>query len=281
MKRVLYSLTALILSFMLTTCSNEDQKGEVKVSDIKLNLTTLSLSVGDSETLNVTVLPDNATNKNVLWSSNNLNVATVNNTGLVTAVAPGTAAITVISESGNKLANCIIIATLEVSSVTLNKNSISLNIGATERLTATIEPTNASNKTITWSSSYPNVASVNSSGLVTAIEAGSTVVTVTTEDGNKTAMCSITVTTPTIAVRSVTLNKSSATLTIGATEQLTATINPTNATNKNVTWSSSSSSVATVNSSGLVTAVSTGSATIIVSTQDGGKIAICNVTVTN
>jgi hypothetical protein len=153
-------------------------------------------------------------------------------------------------------------------------------VGDTGVLTATVVPTNATNKNVTWSSSSTDVATVNN-GIVTAIAAGSATITVTTVDGGKTAACSVTVQTAdpnAVAVTGVTLNVSALTLTAGYTGVLTATVAPVNATNKNVRWSSSNTDVATVNN-GTITAIAAGSATITVTTVNGSKTAYCPVTV--
>jgi uncharacterized repeat protein (TIGR02543 family) len=170
------------------------------------------------------------------------------------------------------------LATVSVTGVSLNKSSTTVIVGGKETLTATVAPNNATNKNVTWSSSDATKATV-SNGEITAIAAGSAVITVTTADGNKTATCNVTVSATAVAVTGVSLNKSSTSITVGETEILTATITPSGATNQNVNWSSSNTAVATVNG-GTVTAVSAGSATITVSTVDGNRTATCSVTVT-
>ena len=164
-----------------------------------------------------------------------------------------------------------------VSSITLNVTSIEMTEGDTQSLVATISPSNATNKTVTWSSSDKTVASV-SAGKVTALKAGKATITVKTEDGGKTATCKVTVKAKVYPVTGVTLDKTSATLTEGDEFVLTATVNPSNATNKTVTWSSSDKMVATV-SDGKVTALKAGKATITVTTEDSGKTASCEVIV--
>ena len=144
-------------------------------------------------------------------------------------------------------------------------------------LTATVNPENASNKNVTWSSSDPSVVSVVN-GYIVALKTGRATITVKTEDGGKTATCEVTVNTKTVPVTSVSLDKTSVELIEGDVITLTATINPSNASNKNVTWSSSNPSVATV-SNGKVTALKVGNATITVKTEDGDRIATCEVTV--
>lgn len=170
--------------------------------------------------------------------------------------------------------------TIPVTSVSLNKSSITLNQGATETLSASVSPTNATNRSVTWSSSNTSVATVSSTGQVAAVNPGTAVITVRTNDSNKTATCTVTVTAPATPVASVSLNKNSISLNVGATETLSATVSPANATNRSVTWSSSNTSVATVNTNGRVTAVAPGTAVITVRTVDGNKTERCTVTVT-
>ena len=188
----------------------------------------------------------------------------------------GTATITVTTKDGNKTATCSVTVIAKVASVSLDKTAITLAEGETQTLTATISPDNASDKSVTWSSSDEAVAKVDQNGKVTAVKAGTATITVTTKDGGKTATCSVTV----IAkVASVSLDKTSMTLTVGETQTLTATVAPDNAQDKSVTWSSSDATVATVDQNGKVTAVKAGAATITVTTTDGGKTATCTVTV--
>lgn len=167
-----------------------------------------------------------------------------------------------------------------VTGVTLDKTSLSLEAGQTAQLTATVQPGNADNQAVTWSSSDNNVVSVDATGKITANTKGSATITVTTADGGKTATCTVTVTEPAapVAVTGVTLNKNNTTIYTGRTETLTATIQPADATNKAVTWTSNNTGVATVNN-GVVTGVSVGSATITAKTADGGFTATCTVTV--
>jgi len=251
---------------------------DIAVSGVSLNKTSAGLLVGGTETFYATIAPSNATNKNLTWSSGNPAVATVSTSGLVTAVAEGTAAITVTTEDSGKTATCTVtVSNVAVSGVTLNKTSASLFVGGTETLTAAIAPDDAANKSVTWSSGNTDVATVSTSGLVTGVSAGTVNITVTTADGGKIASCAVTVSN--VAVSGVTLNKTSTSLLVGGTETLTATIAPANATNKNVSWNSSNNSIATVYN-GVVTGLGAGTATITV-TAEGGKTATCTVTVSN
>ena len=258
------------------TCSVTVAKKVVAVTSVSLDKTSLSLTEGDSATLTATVKPDNATNKTVTWSSSNTSVATVDANGKVTAVKEGSATIT--AKAGEKSATCSVTVAkkvVAVTSVSLNKTSLSLTEGDTATLTATVKPDNATNKTVTWSSSNTAVATVDASGKVTAVKEGSA--TITAKAGDKTATCAVTVAAKVIAVTSVTLDKTSLSLTEGDSATLTATVKPDNATNKTVTWSSSNTAVATVDANGKVTAVKEGSATI--TAKAGDKSATCTVTV--
>ncbi|MGE5417064.1 MAG: Ig-like domain-containing protein [Acidobacteriota bacterium] len=166
-----------------------------------------------------------------------------------------------------------------VTSVTLNQTSLSLNTGSTATLTATVAPSNATNKNVSWSSSNTGVATVDN-GIVTAVAAGTSTITVQTEDGGFTADCSVTVTSPNVPVTGLTLNKNGLMLTAGGQPvALQANVAPANATNKNVTWKSSNPKVATVDSNGVVKPIKQGFALITATTQDAGFKAYCFVTV--
>ena len=170
----------------------------VSVNSVSLNKNELSLGKGATETLVATVLPSNASNKNLTWSSSDDNVATVDSNGLVTAVGGGNANITVTTVDGGHTAQCEINVIVNVNSVSLNKNELSLDKGATETLVATVLPSDASNKSITWSSSDDNVATVDSNGLVTAVGniGDNANITVTTVDGGHTAQCAFNIIDP-------------------------------------------------------------------------------------
>lgn len=173
-------------------------------------------------------------------------------------------------------------STVSVTGVTLNKIVLQLYTGGSETLKATITPANATSKYVTWKSSNPAVATVDANGKVTAKSLGMADITVTTKDGGYTATCRVGVVrrpAGDVSVTGVTLNKTTLKLGKGASETLTATIAPTNATNKKVTWTSSDEAVATVDASGKVTGVANGTATITVTTEDGGHTATCAVEV--
>lgn len=170
-----------------------------KVTGVSLDKTSLNLNPGKEGTLTATITPDNATNQNVTWESSDTKVVTVDN-GLVTAVAEGTATITVTTADGGKTATCEVTVTppakTPVTSVTLDKTRLTLDVGGSDTLTATVKPDNATNKAVTWSTSNKNVATVNN-GVVTAVGAGTATITAAASDGSgKTATCEVTVNGP-------------------------------------------------------------------------------------
>lgn len=170
---------------------------------------------------------------------------------------------------------------IAVEGITLDKTTATVKEGATVTLTATVTPGNATDKTVTWSTSNEAIATV-SGGVVTGVKAGE--VTITAKAGDKSATCTVTVTAAAtepevVPVTGVTLNQTAVTLDIDQSITLTATVAPENATNKAVTWASDKTDVATVDANGKVTAVAAGTANITVTTQDGGKTATCVVTV--
>jgi len=165
----------------------------------------------------------------------------------------------------------------------LTNNSLALELGETETLTATVSPRDATNKNVTWATSDPSVATVRE-GTVSAKSPGEAIIMViAAADGTMTDSCVVTVEgrLPAVAVSGVSLDKSSLSLAVGESETLTATVSPGNATRKHVTWTTSNSSVATVSDSGTVTAVKEGTATITVTTADRDIRDSCLVTVSS
>ena len=172
---------------------NGTPNGDVtyKVTGVSLNKDSLTLDVGSSETLNATVAPNNATNQKVTWTSNEERVATVDESGKVEAVAPGTATITATAADGSKTDTCTVTVTQPVTGVNLNKTTLSLYTGETATLTATVTPENATNKAVTWSSSNTEVATVDNNGKVTALKPGTATITATAD--GVAATCTVTV----------------------------------------------------------------------------------------
>ncbi len=254
--------------------SEPTQRKDVAVTSVTLNQVSIELKVGESVQLTATVQPSNATSKTIIWSSSNSSIASIAN-GLLTAIGEGSATIT--ASAGGKSATCTVTVkqnVIAVTSITLDQTSVELTEGDNVTITATVKPDNATNKTVTWSSSAPEVASIQD-GKITAIKAGDAVIKAVA--GDKSATCNVKVKAKVIAVESIELNKSEITLKEGDSETLEATVKPDNATDKTVTWSTSVSNVATVNNSGKVTAVSIGET--IITASCGGVSAKCTVKV--
>ena len=248
----------------------------VPTSGITLSPTTLSMVEGESRTLTATISPANATDKTVTWASSDEKVATVVD-GIVTAKSAGATSITATTQD-NKVAICTVTVSasiIPVSGVTLNESTLTIEDNAKSTLVATVWPANATNKKVIWTTSNAGVASV-SNGEISAHLPGTVTITATTEDGNKTATCTVTVV---VSIADIMLNKDKMTLTVGNTEKLTATVLPPNASNPKINWRSSNNAIATVTNEGEVKAIAPGIASVVASTEDGGKTAICIVTV--
>lgn len=256
------------------------------VNSVTVSPASATLDPNDTQQLTATVdaTPASA-DKSVTWSSSDPSVATVSESGLVTAVAQGTATITATSNLDNtKSGTCSVTvnapaAPIPVTAIALNKSTTNIAIGDSETLTIIYTPAEANTgKAVTWTSSNTSVATVDNSGKVIGVTVGTATITATsTTDASITASCAVTV--QAVAVTGVSINPTSANLQIGGSTDLTYTILPANATDKSVSWSSSNTSVATVNN-GHVTAIAAGTATITVTTTDGNKTATCSVTVT-
>lgn len=246
-----------------------------------LNKTELKIQRGTSETLEATVQPATTNIKDLTWNSSAPEIASVDQTGKVTAHKLGEADITVTTVDGGHTAVCKVTVIQKVTGVTLDKDSASLRIGEeTLQLNAVVEPSDASDKSLLWTSSELGVASVSETGLVTPLAPGETVITVTTVDGEFSATCTVTVIQP---VLSITLNETSININPDMTFELVAQINPDNASDKTLEWKSSDETVATVDQNGVVTGVETGvgrEAVITVTSKDSGVSATCVVRVT-
>ena len=251
------------------TCNVKVTAAEVAVESVTLNQSSLELVAGKEATLTATVKPDNATNRTVAWESNATNVATVDNNGKVTAKAAGEAIIT--AKVGDKQATCnvkVTAADVAVESVTLNQSSLELVAGKEATLTATVKPDNATNRTVAWESNATNVATVDNNGKVTAKAEGTAIITA--KAGDKTATCTVTVTKADVKVTQITISGKN-TLNVNDVATLTADVQPGDATNKTVVWTSENPDVVKVEN-GKVTALMPGQAVIKATAQDGSNV---------
>lgn len=245
---------------------------------IKLNKTSLTLDDGKKYELTATVLPENTTSKTVTWSSSNTKVAKVDSYGEVTAVNPGTAYIYCKTKDGGASVKCkVTVKEVKATSISFSSSATTVEYSKTKTLTPTFKPSNATDKSLTWTSSNPKVVSVDKNGKIKGLQAGkSAVITAKTKSGKLTAK--ITVNVKPVSVSSVSLNRTSLSLSKGGAFTLTATIKPSTATNKTLTWTSSNPSVAKVDKNGKVTAIKNGTAKITCKSANG-KTATCTVTV--
>jgi len=242
------------------------------ITDLSFNKTSTTLNVGETETLIVTVSPSDATNKELIWSSDNPDVATVSG-GIINAKTAGIANISATTTDGSeKVATCIVTVKQPVTEVSLNKTSTALNVGETENLTVTISPANASNKSVTWCSSNTDVATIND-GVITALKPGDAIISVSVDD--KRAQCNVTVLKP---VSDIGLSVKTLELKIGESFVVTTEIAPADASDKSVKWNVSDVSVAMVEN-GKVTALNAGT-TVLTAVTSNGKEASCLITVT-
>ena len=246
----------------------------IEIESIRFDSEKIFVEKGKSMTLNINIKPIDATNKTVTWKSSNPDVASVND-GVVTALSEGTTTITVATVNG-KNAECVVhVINQKISpaSISMEFEKLSMEYNQMINLNVNFSPSNTTERQVTWKSSNPNVASVNN-GVITALSEGTTKIIATTANG-KSATCVVTV--KKVEATSISINKTSVTLYIGGSDTLVANINPSNATNKTVTWKSSNPNVASVNN-GVITALSEGTATITAATANGKKVE-CKVTV--
>ena len=186
-------LTHLFCVALFFICCSNDKA--VSISDLWINQSTASITVGDILPLSVFFFPENAANKNVRWKSDHPQIASVTDDGLVTGEAAGTALITVTAQENDKFSTCTVTVNdvaIPVTDVTVSHSDERLHVGETLTLTANIYPDNATNQAVEWKSDNIAVAQVDD-GLVTAISVGEAIITVTTRDRNRTATCAVTV----------------------------------------------------------------------------------------
>lgn len=250
-----------------------------RVTSIKLNKTSYKLGVGKSFTITATVKTNAATNPKIKWTSSNTKIATVDANGRVTGRALGTVTITAAAQDGSLVkATASVRVVKAVSSITLNKTSVTTIVGRTFKLKATVRPSKATYKTVNWTSSDENIAIVDSDGVVTALKAGNVTIKATAKDSSGKYATAYIIVQPRVPSNSVTIINQNLTMVVGETNTLQKAINPTNSTD-GFTWESDNRTVATVNSStGRVTARTPGIANVTVMTESG-KTATTKVTV--
>lgn len=235
--------------------------------------------------MSANILPENTSNKDIRWTSTNTDIAVVSESGLVSAIKEGDVQIIASTTDGSNLsAICEISVNSQFVSITqiaISPSSVRLAVGETFNLEAQITPADATNKTINWSSTNSSVVTVDSYGQLTAKGVGSATIIASSQDGtNISATCNIEVFEPSVPISSITIVPVDITGKVGETYQLTATITPENASEKTLVWSSDNSTVASVDSDGLISLHTKGNAVIKATASDGSGIsATCAVVV--
>ncbi len=272
---------------------------------------SVQLKTNGTVQLNVSYNPSDATDKDVTFSTSNANIATVSNTGLVRAKNPGTATITVTSKDGGHIATSKItvianstpnnpvttkpvtttspqttqssnVSNIRLKSIYLNTTTLALNVNEEEVLSVIYNPNNATDKSVVWKSSDPNVATVSDNGRLKAVSVGTTVISAISNDGHYEAKCTLTVnennTVDDRKLKNIRFSEDKINLKKGNEKTLEVIYTPSNAINKELTWTSSDESVVTV-TNGKIKALSIGTARITVISNDGGYEDKCHVRV--
>jgi len=278
----------------------------ILVSELNLQTEEKTVQIGNVFRIIAEVLPEKATKKDLIFRSDHPEVATVDEEGRVRTVGVGEANILVTTTDGSDLSKTfkVTVNPINVQVVALDAVMKELEVGENFKLHALVFPDNATNRTVCWTTSNPDVVSIEndsasggdelaegnqdgairgSSVKVTALKSGKAIITVTSEDGSKKAICSITVKADEesiVSVEDIELSKTELKLVQGESDTLTAVVKPDNATNKEVKWSTSNSRIVTVDANGLVSAVGIGKAFIICRAEDSSdKLAVCSVEV--
>ena len=249
----------------------------VPATSIEIDFESVELVKGMTKQLSAIVLPTDADSTEYSWSSSDSNIVSVSPTGLITANSSGEAYVIATLIADNTIIDsCKVNVIQPVTSIALNTKEKTLNVGETYTLYATVNPNDADNKNIIWTSENPEIASIEN-GTIKALRAGIVKIIATSEDNNNaTDYCEVIVNQPTIGIS---LNYSEYTIEgIGETIQLEALVFPEDATNKNVNWKSSNENVCVV-SNGTVVALNVGMSIIIATAVDGGHMAICTIIV--
>lgn len=261
---------------------NKDKPSEPKeITSIAFANKSVSVKQGLAVKLVSIIKPTSLSNDTLTWTSSDENIVIVDSNGVIIGLNIGTATITVTTSNGKtaKVIVNVVEDVVKIDKITLNPTSLEMMVDEVSQIVATISPENATDREIIWESSDKNIATVDSEGRVVAKSVGTVTITAKTTDGKVVATSEVTI--KPIPVESITISPNGITMKVGDTTQLTATVSPDNATNKEIIWSSSDDEIATVDSTGKVTGKKIGSVTITAKTPDGNVVATITVTVDN
>ncbi|MCC8146186.1 MAG: Ig-like domain-containing protein [Bacteroidales bacterium] len=250
----------------------------------KIELDPAEISIKQNETFRLKAIftPEDAANKQVLWESSDENIATVSSSGQIQAVGIGKTTVTVTSVEGGYKASCLVeVVHNPVTEIRISDKALEMYTGQKYTLTHKIFPEKASNQKVEWYTSDPEIVRVNTLGEIECVAEGTTMVTVKSIDNGLSASCTISVLKVNKPVTGISFNVEYKELILQESFRLSALIEPEDADNKNITWSSDNESVASVDWSGRVTATGTGETTIRATTEDGGYTAECLIKVKN
>ena len=284
-KLLFFTMTIVIAGMLFVTNSCKKEKIEfIDVTEIRLDKEKVTMSVGSTCRLTATVLPENATDKALVWKSDDESVATVDQEGLVKAIKGGSeTVIRVATPKGDVKAMCKVAVEKEVvpvSGISLEKEVLKMTVGETYRLTAKVSPEDATDKTVVWKSDDESIATVDQEGLIKAIKGGSKT-TIIAASGEFSASCTVMIEEEVIPVKGITLNKDLIEMALGTSCRLSATITPSDATDKTIIWESSDETIAVVSSSGVVGSLKEGAVEITAYSSDRKVSASCDVLITN
>ncbi|MCI7099418.1 MAG: Ig-like domain-containing protein [Lachnospiraceae bacterium] len=278
-KRVL-----IILLILLTVSTVVDtvpviraEAATVKARSIRLNYSAYALKKGKTVTLKASVSPANTTQKTIVWTTNNKSIATVNSKGVVKGIKNGVACIVATVKGTTIRAICRVSVGTPVTKISLNKSSVTVNVGSTFMIKPTVSPQTATDKSVAYTTSDPGIASVDSKGKITGKKAGTAVITVKAKDGSG-KKAAVKVTVKNIEVTSVKVMSGRTLLSVGDTTKAAAKLLPSNATIKTVKWTSSAPGVASVDAKGVIRARSAGVA-VISATAHNRKKSSCRIIV--
>lgn len=280
-KLLFFAMTTVLGGMLIVTNSCKKEKIEfIDVTEIRLDKENVTMPVGSTYRLTATILPENATDKTLVWKSDDESVAIVDKDGLVIAVKGGfETIISAATPKGDVKAICKVTVekkVVPVSGITIDKESLQMKVGETYHLTATVSPEDATDKSVVWKSEDESIATVDQEGLVTAVKGGSKTM-ITATSGDFSASCAVTIEEEVIPVKGITLDKEIIEMAVGSSYRLNATITPSDATDKTIIWESSDETIAIVSSSGVIGALKEGDVMITAYSSDRKNSAICDV----
>lgn len=274
-----YSILGMLLISLITILScNKDQELKIKIASIDISPNNGELNIGEERTIEINILPENASDKTISWASDNEEIANVNNTGKIHANKEGKVNIIATSNDGNKKAIYTLTVNkddkkeedIAVENITISKENIQINLGESIKIEYTILPATATNKIVKWCSSNNNIATINNQAILKSIAGGECTITTTTIDGNKTCSFNVIVIE---SVESIEILEQSSPLIEGSDIILKAKVLPRTATNRNFKWASQKEEIASIDQQGKVHGIKAGDAVITATTEDGNIVS--------